>query len=104
MVARERTLEEFDFQVVPHISVAVMKNLSEGGYLTRKEPVIFLGETGKGEYALGIRVGGGRLPAAQAGEVYDSSGNGDRTDRSQESVGANARAESLDALRPDRDR
>jgi hypothetical protein len=34
-----KTLEEFDFQVVPHISVAVMRNLSEGGYLTRKEPV-----------------------------------------------------------------
>ena len=33
-----KTLEEFDFQVVPHISVAVMRNLSEGGYLTRKEP------------------------------------------------------------------
>jgi hypothetical protein len=30
---------------VPHISVAVMRNLSEGGYLARKEPVIFLGET-----------------------------------------------------------
>ena len=40
-----KTLEEFDFQVVPQISVAVMRNLSEGEYLTRKEPVIFLGET-----------------------------------------------------------
>ena len=29
-----KTLEELDFQVVPHISVAVMRNLSEGGYLT----------------------------------------------------------------------
>ena len=26
-----------------------MRNLSEGGYLTRKEPVIFLGETGTGK-------------------------------------------------------
>ena len=26
-----KTLEEFDFQAVPHISVAVMRNLSEGG-------------------------------------------------------------------------
>jgi len=44
-----KTLEEFDFQVVPHISVAVMRNLSEGGYLARKEPVIFLGDTGTGK-------------------------------------------------------
>src|ERR1039458_1380050 len=147
-----KTLEEFDFQVVPHISVAVMRHLSEGGYLARKEPVIFLGETGTGkthlatalavaacrqhkrvrfttaaemvtdlisgaqgaghfsgrdrdgEDALGNCVGSGRLPAAQAGAVYDGGGNGDRTDRSQEPVGANARAESLDALRPDRNR
>jgi hypothetical protein len=90
-----KTLEEFDFQVVPHISVAVVRNLSEGGYLARKEPVIFLGETGR-EDALGNRVGGGRLPAAQASEVYDGGGNGDRADRSQEPVGANARAESLE--------
>src|ERR1035437_3875201 len=64
----------------------------------------FSGRDGDGEDALGNRVGGGRLPAAQAGEVYDGGGNGDRADRSQEPVGANARAESLDALRPYRDR
>jgi DNA replication protein DnaC len=44
-----KTLEEFDFQVVPHIPAAAMRNLSEGGYLTRKEPVIFLGEQGRGK-------------------------------------------------------
>jgi DNA replication protein DnaC len=44
-----KTLEEFDFQSVPHIPAAVVRNLSEGGYLTRKEPVIFLGETGTGK-------------------------------------------------------
>jgi DNA replication protein DnaC len=29
--------------------VALLRNLSEGGYLARKEPVIFLGETGTGK-------------------------------------------------------
>jgi DNA replication protein DnaC len=40
-----KTLEEFDFQSTPHISAALIKKLSEGEYLERKEPVIFLGET-----------------------------------------------------------
>ena len=44
-----KTLEEFDFPTAPHISAAQMRNLSEGGYLTRKEPIIFLGETGTGK-------------------------------------------------------
>lgn len=44
-----KTLEEFDFQSAPHISAALLRSLSEGGYLTRKEPVVFLGETGTGK-------------------------------------------------------
>ncbi len=44
-----KTLEEFDFPTAPHISAALLRNLSEGGYLTRKEPIIFLGETGTGK-------------------------------------------------------
>jgi DNA replication protein DnaC len=44
-----KTLEEFDFQIAPHIAAALVRNLSEGGYLARKEPVILLGETGTGK-------------------------------------------------------
>jgi DNA replication protein DnaC len=44
-----KTLEEFDFQGSPHIPVALVRNLSEGGYLARQEPVVFLGETGTGK-------------------------------------------------------
>jgi len=44
-----KTLEEFDFQSAPHIPAGLVRNLSEGGYLTRKEPVVFLGETGTGK-------------------------------------------------------
>ena len=44
-----KTLEEFDFQMAPHISAALVRNLSEGGYLARKEPIIFLGDTGTGK-------------------------------------------------------
>jgi len=44
-----KTLEEFDFEAAPQIPAALVRDLSEGGYLARKEPVIFLGETGTGK-------------------------------------------------------
>ena len=52
-----KTLEEFDFQSAPHIPAALVRNLSEGGYLTRKEPVIFLGDTGTGKTHLATGLG-----------------------------------------------
>jgi DNA replication protein DnaC len=49
-----KTLEEFDFQSAPHLPVALIKKLSDGQYLERKEPVIFLGETGTGKSHLAV--------------------------------------------------
>jgi DNA replication protein DnaC len=44
-----KTLEEFEFQTAPHIPVALIRNLAEGGYLQRSEPIVLLGETGTGK-------------------------------------------------------
>ena len=44
-----KTLEEFEFQTAPHISAALIRNLAEGGYLKRSEPIVLLGETGTGK-------------------------------------------------------
>ena len=44
-----KTLEEFVFSDTPHIPAALVRNLAEGGYLQRSEPIIFLGETGTGK-------------------------------------------------------
>src|SRR5246127_3118914 len=44
-----KTLEEFAFCDATHIPVAVVRNLAEGGYMQRSEPIIFLGETGTGK-------------------------------------------------------
>jgi DNA replication protein DnaC len=49
-----KTLEEFDFQCAPHLPAMLLRNLSEGGYLERKEPIIFLGDTGTGKTHLAI--------------------------------------------------
>jgi DNA replication protein DnaC len=53
-----KTLEEFQFSEAPHLSAAQVRKLAEGGYLSRSEPVIFLGEagTGKTHLAVGLAV------------------------------------------------
>jgi len=52
-----KTLEEFDFQSAPHIPAALVRHLSEGGYLARKEPIILLGDTGTGKTHLATGLG-----------------------------------------------
>jgi len=52
-----KTLEDFHFEEAPHIPVALIRNLAEGGYLRRSEPVIFLGETGTGKTHLASGLG-----------------------------------------------
>jgi DNA replication protein DnaC len=55
---RVKTLEEFDFTKAPSISAAQILSLAAGGYLERKEPVLFLGDcgTGKTHLATGLCV------------------------------------------------
>jgi DNA replication protein DnaC len=53
-----KTLEDFEFEKAPLLPVALLRNLAEGGYLERSEPVLFLGEagTGKTHLAIGLAV------------------------------------------------
>jgi DNA replication protein DnaC len=53
---RMKTLEEFDFAQAPHLPAAKIRELAEGGYIDRSEPVIFIGEcgTGKSHLASGL--------------------------------------------------
>ncbi|RPJ83759.1 MAG: AAA family ATPase [Acidobacteria bacterium] len=44
-----KSLEDFDFRQAPHLPVARIRELAEGGYLDRAEPVIFIGECGTGK-------------------------------------------------------
>lgn len=44
-----KTLEDFRFEEAPFIAAAQIRKLAEGGYLSRSEPVIFLGDTGTGK-------------------------------------------------------
>ena len=46
---RMKTLEEFDFSQAPQIPAARLRDLAEGGYIERAEPVVLLGESGTGK-------------------------------------------------------
>jgi DNA replication protein DnaC len=41
---RMKTLEEFDFAQAPQIPAAKIRELAEGGYIERSEPVVLIGE------------------------------------------------------------
>jgi len=53
---RMKTLEEFDFGQAPQIPAAKIRELAEGGYIERNEPVVLIGEcgTGKSHLATGL--------------------------------------------------
>ncbi len=53
---RLKTLEDFDFSQAPQLPAAKIRELAEGGYIERSEPVVLLGEcgTGKSHLATGL--------------------------------------------------
>ena len=52
-----KTLGEFDFQSAQHLPATLIRQLSEGAYIDRTEPVILLGETGTGKTHLAVGLG-----------------------------------------------
>jgi DNA replication protein DnaC len=46
---RVKTLEEFDYTQAPMVTAAKMRELAEGGYIERAEPVLFIGDCGTGK-------------------------------------------------------
>lgn len=52
-----KTLEEFDFQSAPQLPAPRIRQLAEGGYLGRSEPVILTGDTGTGKTHLATGLG-----------------------------------------------
>jgi len=53
---RVKTLEEFDFTKAPLIPAAKIRDLAQGGYIERSEPIILIGDcgTGKSHLATGL--------------------------------------------------
>jgi DNA replication protein DnaC len=59
-----KTLESFDFRVVPHVPKLLAQALAEGTFIKQRENVICLGNPGTGKTHLAIAIG---LGAIQAG-------------------------------------
>lgn len=53
---RIKTLEEFDFEKAPQIAAAKIRDLAQGGYIERSEPIVLIGDcgTGKSHLATGL--------------------------------------------------
>jgi len=46
---RVKTIEEFDFSQSPQVTAAKMRDLANGGYIDRAEPVLLIGDCGTGK-------------------------------------------------------
>lgn len=46
---RVKTLEEFDFTQAAQVTAAKMRDLAQGGYIDRAEPVVLIGDCGTGK-------------------------------------------------------
>ena len=46
---RIKMLEDFDFSAAPLVSAPQIRELAEGGYINRAEPIIFIGDSGTGK-------------------------------------------------------
>src|ERR1043165_5676967 len=59
---RVKALEEFDFAKSPNVSAVRIKEMANGGYIERGEPVVLIGEcgTGKTHLATGLCVAAAR--------------------------------------------
>lgn len=83
---RLKTLEEFDFSQAPQVPAARIRELAEGGYIERSEPVVLIGEcgTGKSHLATGLCLAACRqkrrarfiTAAALVNELVDAKQNG----------------------------
>ena len=80
---RMKTLEEFDFAQAPQIPAAKIRELAEGGYIDRNEPVVLIGRVRHGQEPLGDRPLSGCLPPEAARSLHHRGGPGERVGGSQ---------------------
>ena len=51
---RVKTLEEFDYAQSPNVTAAKMRDLADGGYIERAEPVLFIGDPVPGTFCTSL--------------------------------------------------
>ena len=99
---RMKTLEEFDFAQAPKIPAARIRELAEGGYIERSEPVVLIGECGTGKSSSGDRAVSGGVPAEAEGSLHDRGGTGQRVGGSETEQSGATVDEPVAEIRADR--
>ena len=92
---RMKTLEEFDYTQSPNVTAAKMRDLAEGGYIDRAEPVLFIGECGNDRFVRGS------VPTEAAGPLHNRCRAGERTGRGQAPDPATPRDGAMEPVRLD---
>ena len=87
---RVKTLDEFDFSQAPMVSPTQIRELAEGGYIERAEPIVFIGDCGTGKTHLLTGAVRGGLPPEATGAVHHRGRAGQRAGRSQAAAAARA--------------
>ena len=93
---RVKTLEEFDYTQSPNVTAAKMRDLAEGGYIERAEPVLFIGECGTHGSLRGC------LPTEAPGPLHDGSWISERTGRGEAPTATAKSDGALEPIRSDR--
>jgi DNA replication protein DnaC len=52
-----KSLEEFNFEVASHLPATRLRQLAEGQYIEKTEPLVFIGDTGTGKTHLATALG-----------------------------------------------
>ena len=99
---RLKTLEDFDFSKAPQIPAAKIRQLAEGGYIERSEPVVLIGDCGTGKSHLGYRALFGCVPSEAAGALRHRCRTGERIGGGQAEWPGAAADAALEEVRPDR--
>lgn len=95
---RVKTLEEFDFNQARQIPAATIRELAEGGYIERAEPVVFMGECGTGKTHLAHGLVRRRVPPETASAIHHGRELGQRAGRSATAERGETGADALVAL------
>ena len=100
---RMKTLEEFEFAQAPQIPAAKVRELAEGGYIERAEPVVLIGECGTARRNCRRDCAGGVPPKAESA-LHDGSEPGERAGGGRPASRSAACVGAVDAVRRDRAR
>jgi DNA replication protein DnaC len=78
-----KSLDSFDFTLIPSLNKTLVLELARGEYIARQENAIALGNSGTSKTHIALRIGAGGLSEGPVGRLHYRCRHGARADRSQ---------------------